>query len=30
MRVLFAAGIRLQGLEDINEEVVQPLIGFVG
>lgn len=30
VRVLFAAGIRLQGLEDINEEVVQPLIGFVG
>ena len=30
VRVLFAAGIRLQGLEDINMEVVQPLLGFVG
>ncbi|KAL6721725.1 hypothetical protein ACLMJK_000830 [Lecanora helva] len=27
VRVLFAAGIRLQGLEDINDFVVQPLIG---
>ncbi len=30
VRVLFAAGIRLQGFEDLNEVVVQPLIRLIG